>query len=112
MISAQHVRVREEGVDHESSGGRSKKPSGARRVVAALHLDLVLQGPLDVDVPGHQRLGDARVLVLELGVVVVGHLARQVMIALIEAELESQHAELPSQSKVEAVLELLHNFRG
>ena len=44
-------------------------------MVAALHLDLVLQGPLDVDVPGHERLGDARVLVLELRVVVVRDLA-------------------------------------
>ena len=110
MISAQHVRVREQGVDHESSRRRPKKPSGARRVVAALHLDLVLQGSLDVDVARHQGLGDARVLVLELRVVVVGHLAVQFVVALVEAELQAQDPELPGQAKVEAVFQLLHNF--
>ena len=105
------ARVREEGVDHESSRRRAENlPEHAVwsprftstwycRARSTSMCPAMSASAMRVYLSWNSSRSKMR------------HLAMQFVIALVQPKLQAQYAELPGQSKIEAIFQLLHNFR-
>ena len=65
---------------------------------------------VDSNVPVHEGNGDTHENVLVFAIVVVRHLAIQLIATVLDTELEAKDAQVPRHAQTKAILELLQDF--
>lgn len=99
-----------ERIEDQTTGKVAQELARVGRVLTEFGFGLENQSLVHMNVPIHERHGNAHVNVLKFGIVIVGHLAMQFKVAVLKAELQFKDTQIPRHAQMKAILELLQNL--